>query len=383
MAPHDLNVKETSLRDQGFRPSNFPKLEECLHFVGRPSLEGETTRGHLWHQLLESVLNGQLAVEKIDDAEAREAVLWAVGEIGRREIVIRGVEETVRVTSEDGTEITRGVVDAWGNGPENLWGIDFKTGDQRDYSAQFAAYGGALMARENVGHCVWLELYLDLRVAYEYEVEAGSAQERIDELRGRFEQRSEEAPVVNPYCDWCAVRGTCPVWLEAASDALAVAAPAVPEEPPIDRLVYEIERLKQDPVQLGHFYTAYRRLEKLVEDDWRLKEKVFEYLEQGREVPGFCLRRSPTQESVEVEEVILKCVLPMGAARAREFLNVSVPKLRQEWARFSSDPLPVAVEQSPAAYHVRQEAPKGRGQAAAARARRAKAVLSKETPDAV
>ncbi|HEY0789995.1 MAG TPA: PD-(D/E)XK nuclease family protein [Chthoniobacterales bacterium] len=376
-------MKETSLRDQGFRPSNFPKLEECLHFVGRSFPEGETTRGLHWHELLEQVLKEQLRVDQIDDGEAREAVAWAVGEINQRGIVIRGVEETVLVTGEDGVEITRGVVDAWGNGPENLWGIDFKTGDQRDYSAQFAAYSGALMARENVGHCAWLELYLDLRVASEYEVDAGSAQERINELQARFERRAEEAPLANPYCDWCAVRGTCPVWLEAASDALAVGAPAVPDEAPVNRLVYEIERLKQDPVELGHFYTAYRRLEKLVEDDWQLKDKIAEYLEQGREVPGFCLRRSPTQESVEVEEVVLKCVLPMGSVRAREFLSVSVPRLRQEWARFSSDPFPVTVEQSPPAYHVRQDAPKGRGRAAAARARRGKAMALKGASDAV
>jgi hypothetical protein len=153
---------------------------------------------------------------------------------------------------------------------------------------------------------------------------------------------------------------------------MAASPPSEPNpEQPVDRLVYEIERLKQDPVTLGQFYTAYRRLEKLVEDEWRLKEAIFDYLQRGQEVPGFRLQRSPVQETVEVEQVLLKCAAPMGSIRAREFLSVSIPKLRQEWAKWSREPLPVEIKQAPVTFHVRSDALKGSGRAAAARAKRA------------
>lgn len=363
--------KGTGLRDQGFRPSNFPRLEQCIHFVERDTAGSDeaATRGQLLHKWLEQALNEELEPGEIPDAEAREAVLWALNEIARRGIVVHGVEEDLEISGPAGELLTAGAVDAWGRTGTELWGIDFKTGDQRDYSAQFAAYGRALMSRAAEGRCVWLELYLDLRIANEYDIASAQAEDRILELHRRFLARRREEPAANVYCDWCGSRASCPVWLNDASKAMA-ASPAQPEtaqEQPVDRLVYEIERLKQDPVKLGQFYTAYRRLEKLVEDEWRLKEAIFDYLQRGEEVPGFRLQRSPVQETVEVEQVLLKCAVPMGSIRAREFLSVSIPKLRQEWAKWSREPLPVEIKQGPVTFHVRSDTPKGSGRAAAAR----------------
>jgi hypothetical protein len=359
------------LRDQGFRPSNFPRLEQCIHFVEREATgSDEATRGQQVHKWLEQALNEELDPGEIPDAEAREAVLWALNEIAQRGIVVHGVEEDLEIAGPSGEILTAGMVDAWGRTGTELWGIDFKTGDQRDYSAQFAAYGRALMSKAGEGRCVWLELYLDLRVANEYNIPSAEAEDRVLQLHRRFLARRREEPAANIYCDWCGGRGNCPVWLNDASKAMA-ASPSEPKaEPPVDRLVYEIERLKQDPVKLGQFYTAYRRLEKLVEDEWRLKEAIFDYLQRGEEVPGFRLQRSPVQETVEVEQVLLKCAVPMGPIRAREFLSVSIPKLRQEWAKWSREPLPVEIKQGPVTFHVRSDTPKGSGRAAAARARR-------------
>ena len=359
------------LRDQGFRPSNFPRLEQCIHFVERDAAGSDeaAARGLQVHQWLEQALNEELDPDEIPDAEAREAVFWALNEIARRGIVVHGVEENLEIASPAGESLTAGVVDAWGRTGTELWGIDFKTGDQRDYSAQFAAYGRALMSKAGEGHCAWLELYLDLRIANEYDIASAEADDRVLQLHRRFLARRREEPVANVYCDWCGARANCSVWLNDASKAMAAspAEPAAAPEQPVDRLVYEIERLKQDPVKLGQFYTAYRRLEKLVEDEWRLKEAIFDYLQRGEEVPGFRLQRSPVQETVEVEQVLLKCAVPMGSIRAREFLSVSIPKLRQEWAKWSREPLPVEVKQGPVTFHVRSDSPKGAGRAAAAR----------------
>jgi len=273
----------------------------------------------------------------------------------------------MEIAGSDGEILTAGMVDAWGRTETELWGIDFKTGDQRDYSAQFAAYGRALMAKAGESRCVWLELYLDLRIANEYNIPAPEAEDRVVQLHRRFLGKRLEEPAANAYCDWCGSRAQCPVWLKDASKAMAASPPQPEAEQPVDRLVYEIERLKQDPVKLGQFYTAYRRLEKLVEDEWRLKEAIFDYLQRGEEVPGFRLQRSPVQETVEVEQVLLRCAVPMGSIRAREFLSVSIPKLRQEWAKWSREPLPVEIKQGPVTFHVRSDTPKGSGRAAAAR----------------
>jgi hypothetical protein len=370
--PRPKPKKRKRLRDQGFRPSNFPRLEQCIHFVERDAAgSDEATRGQQLHQWLERALNEELDPVEIPDVDAREAVLWALNEIARRGIVVHGVEEDLEIAGRAGEIVTAGVVDAWGRSGTELWGIDFKTGDQRDYSAQFAAYGHALMSKAGEGHCVWLELYLDLRVANEYNIPSAEAEDRVSQLHRRFLAKRREEPAANVYCDWCGARARCPVWLNDASKAMAASPPPEPRtEQPVDRLVYEIERLKQDPVKLGQFYTAYRRLEKLVEDEWRLKDAIFDYLQRGEEVPGFRLQRSPVQETIEVEQVLLHCAVPMGTIRAREFLSVSIPKLRQEWAKWSREPLPVEIKQGPVTFHVRSDTPKGAGRAAAARAKR-------------
>src|SRR5690349_4241504 len=206
-------LNKAKLRDQGFRPSNFPRLEQCIHFVEKGGENKEATRGQSLHKLLERAIREELNPEAIPDQEAREAVLWALNEIAERGIVVHGVEESLEIAGLNGNALTAGAVDAWGRTGAGLWGIDFKTGDQRDYSAQFAAYGRALMARENAGRCGWLELYLDLRIAYEYEIEYQDAEDRVLALHHRFRGRWREKPAANFYCEWCGVRASCPVWL--------------------------------------------------------------------------------------------------------------------------------------------------------------------------
>jgi hypothetical protein len=129
-----------TLRDEGFRPSAFPRLELCIRYQTRDDGEESPAagRGHDLHELFAAVLAGEMKPEAIEDLESRECIQWALSEIDSRGINVHYVEYELEIRGEDGEVITTGTTDAWGVTKE-LWVIDAKSGDEYDYSAQFAS----------------------------------------------------------------------------------------------------------------------------------------------------------------------------------------------------------------------------------------------------
>src|SRR5258707_6593252 len=180
-----------------FRPSAFPKLELCIHFEGK---EGETEaggRGHDLHELLAAVLAGELEIERIEDAESRECIAWAISEIDARGINVHYVEYELEIADAEGNVVTGGTADAWGGTTAELWVIDAKSGDEYDYSAQFASYALSIMREQRKEKCVFLLLYLDLRKAVEFEIEFDEALERVNNLIVRYTDKENEQPAAN------------------------------------------------------------------------------------------------------------------------------------------------------------------------------------------
>ena len=159
------SVKGDLIDQSKFRPHLFPKLELCIRFEARKDEEGEENeaikRGRSLHELLAAVLAGEITIESIKDAESRACIAWAVAEIDRRGIKVHYVEYDVEITDADGNKVTGGTCDAWGVTTKELWVIDAKSGDEYDYSAQFAGYAKSILEEQKRDKCVFLLLYLE------------------------------------------------------------------------------------------------------------------------------------------------------------------------------------------------------------------------------
>jgi hypothetical protein len=353
-----------------FRPSYFPALEECIRFEPRPAQERpEADRGTNWHAELAAVLSSRKRLDQIEDLDCRGRIRWAVQELRQRRILITATELESAIVDEFGEMLTVGHLDAEGKflDSNELVIIDAKTGDRREYAAQFAGYGLGRMDALRYRACVVIVLWLDLGEVDEYDLSYTEAESRIWKLRQRFVNRSEEVPVINEFCDWCGLRPKCPAWLAQGEKALAV----LPDWQPVVR---KLEALKRDPQQLGEFMTAYRRLQKLVDDDHQLRSVIFDYLQSGVKIPGWTLtQRKLADKVVNKEEFVRAIFNKLGVPRTAAVISVSAAKLEAEWAEaFPGEELPVEIERGSTIYFARAVQPKGRGLAALRRKERAK-----------
>jgi hypothetical protein len=359
--------KKGWLRDEGFRPSALPRLELCIHYTAfEDGEEGEAAgRGQDLHELLAAVLAGELTIDQLEDWESRECIKWAVGELDARGIQVQYVEYELEITDSDGNVLTTGTTDGWGTTTAELWVFDAKSGDERDYSAQFAVYAKSVMEAQKWDKCVFLVLYFDLRKAIEIEITCAEARERLYALHERFIHREEEQEQANEYCDWCARRGECPVWLESSGKALTV----IGQSPD---LVYQIEQIKKDPQRTADFYVAYRRLVKLFNEDWHISDALLEHLKSGARLEGVTIGHRSGDQSVDPEQALLRCYHVLGSMCFAQAITISTSKLQEIWQNFTRDPLPLDATTGPDIYFPKLAQPKGRGKARELREKRAK-----------
>jgi hypothetical protein len=359
------SVKGALIDQSIFRPHVWPKLELCMHFEEKKGEDKEAvTRGKSLHELLAAVLAGEITIESIEDRESRECIAWAVAEIDARGISVQYVEYDIVITDAEGKVITGGTTDAWGT-TEELWVIDAKSGDEYDYSAQFAGYAKAILEEQKRDKCVFLVLYFDLRIAREYDVTYSDAADRVQQLIVRYRHREEEEPQANDYCGWCALRGTCKVWLDSGSKALTVAG-AEPD------LVYKIEQIKRDPQKLAEFYVAYKRLVKLFTDEWHISDALLEHLKNGAKPEGVIMSHRKGDSYVNPEQALLQCYNFLGAMRFAKAISVNPNKLKEIWEGFTTEPFPLEILTGPDIYFPKIAQPKGRGTARKLRNQRAK-----------
>jgi hypothetical protein len=344
--------------EQIFRSSFLPTLSVCLHAERDPQapVTESMQYGLKFHSDIALALLGELPGGVISDPD----VAWAVQEIDRRGITVEAVEETLPLFNSSGELVLIGTIDWRGVDKEGrIWVGDWKTGDRRDYSMQYQAYVAAVHQMTGIsGQIMFLEVYPSLRESYEYEYSVTDSEHNVVSLYDSWKQRTPDSGYhINSFCDRCIKKQNCPEWIGQANLALARA-----DYPPLLRDgPGSVEHIKADPSALGEFYAAFKRLEKLV-GDWKIKEKVHEYLQNSIEVPGFTLVRDPKRETADVEEVIRRVVLEsMGTSRACEFLSVSVEKLREAWASWEKDkPLPVSIRViTPETFHVRTKSLSG------------------------
>jgi hypothetical protein len=366
-------AKPNAINRAIFRPSALPKLEECIHYCGDVDEDVESefmARGQRLHSLCAAVLAGELEPKQIEDPEDRACVEWSLGEIEKRGIQIEYVEYDVPITIK-GEEVTGGTIDCWGTKPtkvaqgaileHEVWICDFKSGDERDYSAQFVAYSKPVMEETKKTSAVFMVIYYDLREVREFDIELDECEPRVERLAIRWLTRESEEPRINKYCGWCTVKGSCKLWLAEAEKALAI----LPgnHEPVADLGI--IQAIKDDPVRLGEFYGATKRLAKLVEE-WKLKDAVAGYLQSGVKVPGFTMsHRTGDARLVNVEMALIEVLPKIGSMKFAPCVGINATALKAAWDAFMGPdhPFPLEITYGETAYFPKAVVPAGTGKA--------------------
>lgn len=308
-------------------PSSLDKKAACLHFTGKP-VGKAANRGSELHEKLADAFHRR---ENPTDPLLKRAADRARNFIAS----VQGIEEEVQLLDDDLNQISFGTVDLWGSSQDGkLVLVDWKSGVQSPdtYLHQMGFYSLALMEQEDADECqaVIIPIDNDEQEAFATTFTRESAAELIYPLIERIKANAEN-PRENQFCNWCAKRRECPVWVMPANEAIT---------PVREKLLFTQEDALTRPEA---YMDAFKKLEGIFED-WGIKEALKLKLESGIAVPGWKLQTRKGSQSVEnIEEVLLKVVKAVGTTKAASFLKVDAGKMVKAWESFSSDPLPVDV----------------------------------------
>src|SRR5215469_4997688 len=280
---------ENSQRRKLFRPSAAPGKELCSHFEPTISTSPNAARGtdihaelseklpKLFYELTKT-LEGhpedlETALGFVSPSYVRYAlrILYASGLKN-----ISGSEQLVTLHDKDGKFVTEGTCDLWGiNEPLELMLYDFKSGQERDYSAQVVLYGLGRMQEDGFKKAWLHEVFVDQERTYRTEITRELAEERIFNLVENVRNPREHN--MNRYCDYCDLIGSCPAW-DWERKKLAANFPmrfngAKSFE---DRL----QHIKEDPVLLSQFLVTWQLMERFMKKT-EIKSHALDQMKKG------------------------------------------------------------------------------------------------------
>jgi hypothetical protein len=210
------------------RPSALPKLALCAHYRGDPEAGEAAQRGTRMDEAFRARIAGNPWPEPLDEDEG-EAVGWAITMAKRlaNGLPLASDPEQLRI-SVYGMEGTADLLCLDGR-----WSADLKSGQRRNYVEQQAAYALGFMEKYFLDSWTVYLLYADKFQTERLDFTRESAIEKIKAVL--LKANSDEPPMVNDYCGWCAMRFVCP----ARREQLGIV-PIVPgvilEEMPSEKL---------------------------------------------------------------------------------------------------------------------------------------------------
>lgn len=255
------------------RPSALPKLAACRCYESKPASSPEAARGTKLDAIIRTAWNGE-PVDADLPAEDEEAVAWALETLralhigGAKSEVFTAEEQLRAVVPVQGVEA--GTMDACC--PSQAWLADFKTGQERNYREQMAAYALACMdsywAEEWTAHL----LFVDQKKVVTHHF---TRQEAADMVRSVV--NAPVAPTCCEYCGWCAAQESCPAIQQAAAEVTEPELPAcTPAAASRGELPPVLADLAEDEEKAHAFLSKLK-----VVNDWAdlLKDKLKEKLE--------------------------------------------------------------------------------------------------------
>jgi hypothetical protein len=311
----------TNLPIPPVRPSALPALQECGRFESDGESRPESERGLCLDQLYRLAIAKRdqdirllLPDEQLPQADF-DALCWALIETGS----LAGADDLTAHRDKCRIEIPgmdhTGEVDAFSLSKRRSF--DLKSGFERDYSLQMAAYAAGFMTREFLGEWETVLLFCDEQKMVRRSWCLDEAEELISRVIDKV-RSPKTGPTLCSYCGWCKWKLTCPERLQELEVVEAVSRKL---EAKPDRFA----EILNSPELLGRFLRGMA-----IADDFRerAKPKALELLLAGQKVPYCALRKGARNEFCDLEPLLSTLTSEQKDALLKEFGTASGRKLR-------------------------------------------------------
>jgi PD-(D/E)XK nuclease superfamily len=325
-----------SAHDQGLRPSHFPALTACIHHESIETDSEAATRGSGTHGRIPQVITADTVNYEEEEPPVQFAAAWVISRLMEGWRIV-GTEIPVDILDAEGSVITTGTLDLLLERNRSYQIVDWKTGDKNGYTSQMAGYISAVQDLYPKGKIEGTLVYLDLQEAEPVNLNSMQCFQMVDDLWNKWNHKHNEPYTINPYCDYCALRGECPAWREQAAVALdTVTQLGVPAGSSL--VTAKVDALKNDPTKLEEFILAWERAKTLVEGEWKLKEALKTHMETGFKADHHILVHvkdsSSIVRSIDPEQFLEKIAHKIGFMNAAPAVKVDPDKAREVWQKF-------------------------------------------------
>ena len=346
-----------------FRPSSAPALELCTHYENTIDPSPNKHRGAGFHAIIAQCLQVRSKGEPVTPAMCGQFLTQCDFAMSVQSDLIphiKGIEYEVTLY-EDCCEnhpveipkerhfITSGTIDLWGLADRPAI-IDWKTGQERNYSAQLAVYGVGLLEERG-------DTEIDLHTVFVDQERVISETCTLDELRERVDMlveavRDPASPyAINSYCGRCDLRDHgCSAWTHERQLVQGF----LPD--PSLSLQERFAVLKQDPEKLARFIVAFRRLKNMVEKVEHLDQVALGMIQGGATMPGLQKITRKGSESIKPSDIyglIQKLFTPtLNDEDLDLLLTVDLEQAKKLWPKYMSVRFPKTKVSNPTEYIV-------------------------------
>jgi CRISPR/Cas system-associated exonuclease Cas4 (RecB family) len=360
--------------EMGFRPSHFPALSACIQNQQVAHAVEAALRGNNTHERIPKVLNAESIDYDQEEPPVQFAAAWTISRLMEGWRIV-ATELQVDILDGDGQSITGGTIDLLMERRGVYKVVDWKTGDKNGYTAQIAAYMSAVADLHPSFQDVEGEIvYLDLQETESVNLTTSECYYLVQDLWQKWNNKENEPYTINPYCDYCGLRGECPAWRAEGSKALStVAELGVPTGSAL--VTAKVDALKNNPSRLEEFIVAWERAKTLVEGDWKLKDALKAHMENGFKADHHILVHvkdsTSIVRSIDPEQFLEKVARNIGFMNAAPAIKVDPDKAVEVWktfygytdgAKFPVQIKETSVDKSGYSY-VRQKGRTGAGEA--------------------
>jgi hypothetical protein len=362
----------------GFRPSHFGELEACIrHERKAPENPAFCERGNEVHKASAAALRQLRDGHKValpDDPDINHVVGFNLSIVESYLVqgwTILAIEESLDLLDAEGAAITRGTLDVVLKRNRELIVCDWKTGDNKDYSAQLAGYCMAALDRWPRATSVqMLVVFSDLEETEFCNGSYQSVSDRILNLHERWSGRQSGSYTLGDQCATCSVRPDCPAWRREADRPL-VAINQMADGAESNMLTARLDALKNNPAKLEQFWVKWQMLETLVKD-WKLGSALLDHYQTGWQGEHYTLvevkEREEIEEQLDPEAWLMVGTETIGAELTANVMTVDVQKAREIWDKAEGSDFPVTVSRSSKTIsgynYIRRKGQPGKGKAA-------------------
>jgi hypothetical protein len=275
------------------RHSSLPKLEQCACYESAGGDSPAAARGTRMDEAFRFALSGDASKLDALEQEEKESVTWAVVKVR----LIAG-DETI-ISDESALKVQTPGLEHIGTEdsriPSKCTSLDLKSGIQRDYYAQMAAYAYGNMERDFAPEWTCHLLFCDQKKIVTHHFTYEQAKLVVENILEAVAD-PEKNPTPCEYCNWCKNREQCFALGKAASDTLEIV------DSDFNANLAQLKTyLADSPETLAAFIAKAAIFnDQLV--DWA-KELAKEKLANGEEIPGYKLQKVKGTDYIDPTQV--------------------------------------------------------------------------------